>query len=347
MDMNLDDNDNNGDNNKKDLKRKSSIMGVSRFFDNDKNVRELKSWVCRGKCLSRHPLKDFYIATDPIDAMGTGRMSVCRFCVNDLYHTYLSSEKSFEKAIYRTCKDLNVLYEPTAVEVTRQYVDGIEAKGGIAKNVFGVYRKNLNATGVGFGFSSVDNLSFRENTKYDAPPLDPTEYGDDVVEKLVSFWGEGMEPEDYSFLERELSRFKKTHKCDTAAEESLLREICFCTLDIRKMRQEGKSVSNGVKMLQELMKTASVDPAKTSIAGAGKSQDTFSSFIKTIEENEPAEYYKDKKLFKDFDNIEWYFEKYVSRPLKNFITLSRDFNVDDDSEDDEEGFDITDASENM
>ena len=50
-------------------------------------------------------------------------------------------------------------------------------------------------------------------------------------------------------------------------------------------------------------------------------------FIKNIEETTPAEYYKDKELFKDFDSIEEYIKKFITRPLKNFITGSRDFNI--------------------
>jgi hypothetical protein len=61
-----------------------------------------------------------------------------------------------------------------------------------------------------------------------------------------------------------------------------------------------------------------------------------------IEETEPAEYYADKTMFKDFDNIGFYFEKYVTRPLKNFVMGSRDFNVETekDGDDDDDSFDI-------
>jgi hypothetical protein len=115
-----------------------------------------------------------------------------------------------------------------------------------------------------------------------------------------------------------------------------LKEICHVELKIRKARIEDKSTASLVKELQDLMKTANVDPAKASLANAGKSQDTFSSFIKTIEENEPADFYKDKDLFKDFDNLDWYFKKYVTRPLKNFIQIgSRDFDVSDNDFEDE------------
>jgi len=93
--------------------------------------------------------------------------------------------------------------------------------------------------------------------------------------------------------------------------------------------------ASAIKRLQDLMKTASVDPGKASLANSGKAKETFSSFVKVIEENEPASYYEDKKLFKDFDDIDFYFKKYVTRPLKNFVTQSRDFNVESENDVDE------------
>ena len=90
------------------------------------------------------------------------------------------------------------------------------------------------------------------------------------------------------------------------------------------------------------MKTAAIDPNKANASGQGKGKESFSAFIKMIEETEPADFYKDKGLFKDFDNVEFYFEKYVTRPLKNFIMGSRDFNVEAEKEfdDEDDTFDI-------
>ena len=162
-----------------------------------------------------------------------------------------------------------------------------------------------------------------------------------VPQEVLIYWGEGYNFIDYEFLETELSEWKRTHKSDTKAEETLLKEICHKQLEIRRARSEARPTSSLIKELQELMKTASVDPAKTAIAGAGKSQDTFSAFIKTIEENDPADFYKDKGVFKDYDDIGKYFEKYITRSLKNFTTGSKDFNINDDDSDDE---DVDDSS---
>ena len=45
--------------------------------------------------------------------------------------------------------------------------------------------------------------------------------------------------------------------------------------------------------------------------------------IEEIEKYTPAEYYKDKKLFKDTDEIGNYWERFIKRPLKNLILGSK------------------------
>jgi len=208
--------------------------------------------------------------------------------------------------------------------------------------VFGIYKSKLSTLS---NLNSDIQLTFDNSVSNIETNTNENVTDDQDFNKyLKDFWGPDLIFEDYEFLESELARYKKTHKCDTATEESLLRQICFAELDIRKSRMgKGGGDASAVKRLQELMRTASVDPAKAATANSGQAKDTFSSFIKIIEENEPAEFYsgKDKELFKDFDNIDFYFKKYVTRPLKNFITQSRDFNVDTEDDIDE----IVDASE--
>ena len=48
--------------------------------------------------------------------------------------------------------------------------------------------------------------------------------------------------------------------------------------------------------------------------------------LELISKYTPEEYYKDKSLYKDFDNVGDYFERFVKRPLKNLIckTSERD-----------------------
>lgn len=271
----------------------------------------------------------FSKATDTqLDTNGT--LSVCKECVDKLYEEILFEERgSIQRTILRLCKMLNVKYDESAIESALKHID---SKGSDKNKVFGLYRaklliinrKDVNDTNVDLTYQ--DNPVINMNKELSAGEVD---------DETIMFWGKGYERDDYAWFERKLGEWKQTHKCDTMAELTLLKEIVFKQFEIEKVRSgldKAKSTGGLVKELQDLMKTASIDPAKSSIAGAGKSNDTFSSFIKMIEENEPAEFYEDREIFKDYDNIGFYFEKYVTRPLKNFILGSRDFNIESESD---------------
>lgn len=288
---------------------------------------------CR-KCQKSKKDTDFFTATDTfLDT--NGKMSVCKDCCNEMYSNFFRSEQgSMEKALLKTCRTLNVRYDEAAVQATLAHLATVNNKGKVTENIFGIYKNKIvsvQKTRISKKGEGISDLTFFEPSKMVAEIPNSTE---EIVD-LKQFWGENFAYEEYIFLEKELAEWKKTHKADTKAEIMLLKELCYKGLEIRKARTEERSTGALVKELQELMKTASVDPSKTSQAGSGKANDTFSSFIQIIENTEPAEYYQDKELFKDFDNIDNYFRKYVLRPLKNFLTGTRDFDVSDDGEDDE------------
>jgi hypothetical protein len=283
----------------------------------------------------KNPNEFFSGVDSTLDA--NGFMSICKQCCNEIYDNYYRVEHSIAKAILRTCRKIDLMFDEGSVESTETHLSTLASNNRPSDNIIGIYKSKL--------VQSQKNNFADPNSEFDLtfhefgislPPNSPLEEGSDKDE-LEKAWGEGWDADDYDYLEEQFSEWKKTHKCDTKAEEMLLREICHKSLEIRKKRKENNGATPAAltKELQDLMKTASVDPSKTSAANSGKSQDTFSSFIKIVEENEPADYYEDKDLFKDFDNIDFYFKKYVTRPLKNFITQSRDFNVDTDDQDDE------------
>lgn len=175
---------------------------------------------------------------------------------------------------------------------------------------------------------SIEDYSTRIITSEEKESLG--EGHEEILDSYIKEWGKGFTLEQYEYLEYELNNCKKTLKCDTWSEDTLLKEICIKKLEIRDKRERKEDTKDDIKELQGLMKTCAVDPAKTSLANSSKALDAFGVWIKDIEEKSPAEWYKDKKKFKDIDGIDDYLKKYVMRPIKNFITGSRDFNVDKD-----------------
>ena len=66
-----------------------------------------------------------------------------------------------------------------------------------------------------------------------------------------------------------------------------------------------------------------------------KGVDTFGMWIQDIERQEPAQWLlSDPRgdINRDVADTEEYYQKYIVRPLKNFIQGSRDFNVDENEE---------------
>jgi hypothetical protein len=297
---------------------------------------ELEECWCR-KCMCFKSVREFYDATDHyLDS--NGKMSVCKGCVDELFKRTLQSEVDLYRTFLKVCRVLNIKYDESAINASLRHKETAESSGKIIDYLFSIYKNKLVVlTRPGsqhVGGKTVD-LTFVEPQNYAEINPITAEDTDEVVD-VKKRWGTIYSEEEYDYLETELADWMKTHKCDTKAEMTLLKEICHKSLEIRNDRVSGKPTAAKVKELQELMKTANVDPAKTAIAGGGRSQDSFSNFVKVIENEEPADYYQDKGLFKDFDNIEWYFKKFITRPLGNFLEVTKNFNLNDDEEDEEE-----------
>lgn len=318
---------------------KKQIIKAKSFIS--KTGVTIETCYCR-KCMKNKRPEEFYDCVDNGFIDANGKMSICKDCCNDVFDVmYESSGQIMDKAMLKTCRYLNIFYSETALGMTIDHVESVRKNGIEIAKPFGTYKAKLHIISNRADFNektaSTEDLTFREatfNTSIDNGGTLEDNVPDAI--ELRMRWGSSLEYDDYVWLEKELAEWKKTHKCDTKAEQTLLEQICLTGLAIRKARDESRSPGSLIKEYQELMKTANVDPAKTSAANSGKSKETFSEFIKTIEENEPAEYFEDKKLFKDFDNLNFYFEKYILRPLKNFVTQSRDFDVSADSEEDDQ-----------
>ena len=296
--------------------RKRSLTTVS------KTGVEVSQVYCR-KCMETKPPKDFYMRTNEfLDS--NGYMSICKQCISEMYVRTYGVEHSLERAIYSVCKTVDIIYDEGAVQGT---ITQLETQGKTHDDitVFGVYKtKIIPRTSLGKrSDGSGNDLTFHENTSVPEAVMNPAEFEDG--NSIIDFWGDGFATEEYKFLEQEFNNFKRTHKADTYAEIVLLKEVCYKMLDIQKSRKEEKSVANGVKELQALMTSLAISPNLANAANAGKGTETFGQWIKDIETTTPAEWVKDKSIFKDVDNIEEYTEQNIIRPLRNYITGSRDF----------------------
>jgi hypothetical protein len=294
---------------------------------------ELTELYCR-KCMQLKKPEKFYESFDRyLDS--NGMMSVCKDCIGDIYIRIFQTEHTMERALLRLCRMLNVRYSLDAVAATQKHFRNAN-KTPDEPTAFGVYKVKLIATQkTEVGKREAEDYTFVEPGVGIAitNPLDDSETNRD----LKKYWGIGVgNYDDYVFLEEKLSEWKQSYSCANKSEEFFLKEICYKELELQRARIEQKPVDGILKSMNDLLKNAALTPAQTSAINSGKVHDAWGTLIRQIEETTPAEFYKDKKLFRDFDGIGTYIKNYIVRSLKNFVLGSKDFNIveEDTSEDD-------------
>ncbi len=286
---------------------------------------------CR-KCRKIKSETNFHKAVDSVIDTN-GYFSVCKECIDEMYSKKLEAEYgSIQRTILYLCRKLNVRYSDEAIESA---IKQIESSNWNPGKLFGVYRAKLLAVSkstsdLPIELEYADNPTIIINTDHNSSE---ESFSEEDLSRLKSFWGSTYASEDISILEGKYMRWSESHSINTESERVLLKLICIKELEIDKAIADGTSTTVLLKEFQELLKTSGLNPSSAVLAGTNKSIETWGNFIKTVEETEPAEYYKDDNLFKDFDNINEYWQRFVVRSIKNFITGSKDFNLDSSSED--------------
>jgi hypothetical protein len=249
------------------------------------------------------------------DENGSGKMIWCKECVNKQYDEYLYKYNNVYSGIYYTCRRFDIPFFPDKVNWVASQLEDDNFK----QKAFEIYMQKV--------FSlHWDEVSVCFD---DGATIAPEQFENiEGEENRIKKWG-NFGTDDLDFLDYELEDWQKTHSCDNKAELTLLKQICIKELDIRKMQADHQDTSKALKDLQDLMKTASVDPAKANAASIGKSVDAFGVWVKDIEEKRPAEWFEDQEKYKDMDGFGTYLKNYVWRPIENFLTGARNFFVND------------------
>jgi len=283
---------------------------------------------CR-KCMKTKPPKDFYQATD-FELDSNGLQSICKPCVFELYDGYYLVERTLDKALLRLCRTLNVVYDTRVVDSVRKEINKAQEDGRKAKQPFGIYRSRIGAMIARSG--QMESEIDHDLTFYEPLNLEPS---DESLELMShdQFWGENYTLDEVEFLDREYTSFKQNYSTDDHATVVLLKRLCKKILAIKQEEDSrGKGVGALEKQLLVLMKDLAISPAHSNAANSGKMADVFGLWVKEIEKFTPAEYMESeaKDLHHDVDNISLYYENYVKRPIRNFMTGNADYNILDE-----------------
>jgi hypothetical protein len=268
------------------------------------------NYVCF-KCDKSKKEVDFYRS----NSVAYKKIPICKDCLMEMYNELLERYKDPNNAILRICNLYDIHYDNDLVRTLEKK----DSPLSLMRNYITRINSLQQYKGMTFEDSGIRNTA-----------VNVEGMADSLIEKEdILFWGKGYSQSEYEELNFFLDRWKKTHKHDTEGELQCLREICAIQLEIQKSRQAGRYDAKLAKDLRDWMQVAAVDPAKAKVSDSASSLDSYGMWIKDIEKEKPADYFKDKKIYNDFDGLKEYCENYIFRPLKNLLTGSRDFDITD------------------
>ncbi len=255
-------------------------------------------------------------------------MSICQNCIAELYEQYVKFYNGDEDAAAeRICQITDTYFDPDIWAVSRKISN---SRGGKSRNRISTYISKLNLKNHDIGATYSDTLVRRwEADVANAATVAEVEENKDIETPaaVVRRFGTGFDAGDYDSLQYEYQNWVDRYgEPIDKRQEELYVSICYMKLNQQKLLQKGDlNIGAAAKSYKE-----QIDAATTEIedrkkkAEAEKQLSPLGEMIRDIEEYCPAEYYKDKKLYADFDRLREYIERFMTRPLRNLLTGSRE-----------------------
>ena len=275
------------------------------------------------KCSSKNgylPISDFYSASEYNNFYKNGKFNICKNCFKEYVY---EGDKVNEDKFKEILRIFNIPF----------YKKDFQSAIDDSKETIGVYMKNIYLNKKADNWNSGDFEDDGILYEYEEEQIND--------EELKLRWGTSWDSEEIQMLERSYHEWTTNNDANTLSVKKMIRLICMKEIEIMKARKNNKPTDKLEKSLIDLMNTANLTPKTMSAVNETDSAKIYGVWLKDIEKYKPAEYFKDKKLYEDFDGIKGYFERFVLRPMKNILTGTRDFDKEFMIEDeDDEGGDI-------
>ena len=291
-----------------------------------KETDDNRAYVCCQCGQGYNSLSYFYKVNSGMYA-SLGYIPVCKTCIGRLLDVYSVRYVSAKKGLQRICMLFDLYYKDNLFEKS---FDGHDV-------VFGSYMRLLNMTQYrgktfdhtirdGFSFEDIPEVVEAQSKKSSASNAkEDSEKSSAIDEKDIEKWGDGFLSADYEILNAHYKYLKNANPNCDSNQEIFINDLCYTHMLKMRALREG-SVDNHNKLTEQYRKTFSQAGLKTIRDSSANEDFTIGVNAELIEKYTPAEYYKNKELYRDFDDIGGYFERFILRPLRNLMhgTTDRD-----------------------
>ena len=275
---------------------------------------------CCGKTKAKQT--NFYISQSNLFTHNDGRLTICKDCVILKYDELVSIYSNEKKALYHLCNMLDVYFNNELCESAF-----VQSANAGSRNLAKIYFQKINSLFQYKGKTSLNSELFKED-KMDNDVLDGELEELDVDDtnnikvnsEIIRRWGNGLTASDYVFLETNYQEFIDSYSHEQPAERLLLRQLSKVLLEGEHCRK--KNDINGFekmnKLVSQMLSDANIKPSQKRTFGE-KDGETFGTFIRDIEMNEPIP--APLEQFKDSDKIEKMIIKYFINPMAKVFDL--------------------------
>lgn len=283
---------------------------------------------CRcGKPLNE---KEFYKSYSDL-FLELGRFPVCKECLNEIFDEYSARYSSQKVGMQRLCMAFDIYYNEALYETCASDVT----------NVLGNYLKKFNLSNYRnktFDDTLKEGFSFGlEKGKKKKKGQEEPEIGDIADSEDIERWGEGFSLADYRELNKHYKKLKKQNPNCDSNQEIFLDELCLIKMLQKKAAREFKA-DDVARMSEQYRKAFEKAGLKTVRDTSEAENFTIGVSIETIEQFTPAEYYKNKGKYADFDSLGEYILRHMLRPLRNLqhgsVDRDHEFYISDEEDGD-------------
>lgn len=264
------------------------------------------------------PIEDFHQSSHPFHENQVA--PYCKKCAHELVKYYLNKYKTLEAAIWYTCGEMGTPFIREAYEKFAEHISGVKS----VNNYWGNYIKVLKTTmtkpqqqlWIDFGATDTDLKDIKQLRKTEATI-------EQEMEELVFLWGKDKSIEEMQFLEKIYEEYT-SNKVLKPYQEKVYRTMCLEELNMFN----NEDVAGAQKRHADCAKILKLNEFE------GEKEKSLSERciigkIAMVEKEMPCEH-RDQNKYKDISRWKEFMVKYVYRPMKNLITSSKDYDIEEE-----------------
>lgn len=270
-------------------------------------------------CGTHKPLKEFNKSNSQL-YNATGVLPICKDCLRKVFNFYNDKYMNPKLAMQRVCSAFDLYYSDDVYNSATRSEVGTPITNYIKVLNTAQYKNKT------FNNTLLEGFAF-------APEEEIYEVGGEVINpEDVRMWGKGFNPEEYEILNAHYELLKKSNENLASNQIIYISDLCKTHLLKCRALENGnyKAYNDCSTQYMKLFKEAGLSLKAVDTLG---DKDTWGTMIERIQQYTPSEYYKNKKLYADYDKFGDYMQRFVFRPIKNLITgeavRDPEFNVED------------------